>query len=352
MAIDSQKLDAFVGRVVDDLGASISGLLLHIGDKLGLYKAMAGAGPLTSQQLAEKTGTTERYVREWLCNQAASGYITYDPVLEKFFLTEEQAFCLASEDSPAFFPGGFEMVASSFVDEPKITAAFRSGLGVGWHEHDSRLFSGVARFFRPGYNANLISSWIPSLEGVETKLKAGAKVADLGCGFGASTLVMAKAFPRSVFVGFDPHTPSIEQARQSASEAGLDTHVSFQTAGAKDFPGNDYDFVTVFDCLHDMGDPGGAVRHVRQSLKVDGTMMLVEPFSGDEIEENLNPIGRVYYGFSTVVCTPASLAQEVGMALGAQAGERRLRNVMTDAGFTHFRRATQTPFNLVFEARP
>ncbi len=352
MAIDSQKLDAFVGRAVNDLGAAVSALLLHIGDKLGLYKAMAGAGAMTSAQLAEKTGTAERYVREWLANQAAGGYVSYDPTADTYSLTEEQAFCLANEDSPAFLPGGFESIAACFADEPKITAAFRSGGGVGWHEHDPRLFSGTSRFFRPAYHANLVSSWIPALEGVDAKLKRGAKVADLGCGHGSSTIVMAEAYPNSTFVGFDYHAPSIQRAREAAAAAGLGTRVTFQAAGAKDFPGVDYDFVTFFDCLHDMGDPVGAGRHVRRALKADGTVMLVEPFAGDTVADNLNPVGRVYYGFSTVVCTPASLSQEVGLALGAQAGEQRLRKVMTEAGFTRFRRATQTPFNLIFEARP
>ncbi len=352
MAIDQQKLEAFVGRAVNDLGASLSALLLHIGDKLGLYKAMAGSGPLTSQQLAEKTGTAERYVREWLANQAAGGYVTYDAATNTFSLTEEQAFCLANEESPAFLPGGFESLAAVFSSEPKITAAFRSGQGVGWHEHDARLFSGTERFFRPGYNANLVSSWIPALEGVEAKLRRGAKVADVGCGHGASTCVMARAFPNSAFFGFDYHVPSIERARKSAADAGLADRITFETAGAKNFPGEGYDLVTFFDCLHDMGDPVGAARQVRRAIKDDGTVMLVEPFAGDRIEENLNPVGRVYYGFSTVVCTPASLSQEVGLALGAQAGEQRLKQVMSEAGFTRFRRATATPFNLVFEVRP
>ncbi|GKS60257.1 SAM-dependent methyltransferase [Nitrospira sp.] len=352
MAIDPDKLDAFVGRAVNDLGAAVSGLLLHIGDKLGLYKTMADTGPLTSQQLADKTGTAERYIREWLANQAAGGYVSYDAASNTYSLTEEQAFCLANEESPAFLPGGFESLAACFVDEPKITAAFRSGLGVGWHEHDTRLFSGTCRFFRPSYNANLVTSWIPALDGVEATLKRGAKVADLGCGHGSSTVVMAKAFPKSKFIGFDYHGPSIQQARKAAEQAGVADRVLFETAGAKDFPGVDYDLVTFFDCLHDMGDPVGAARHVRRALRPDGTVMLVEPFAGDTLAENLNPVGRVYYGFSTVVCTPASLSQEVGLALGAQAGEQRLRKVMTDGGFTRFRRATQTPFNLVLEVRP
>lgn len=351
MAIDQQKLERFLGIAVNDLGAAISALLLHIGDKLGLYKAMADAGPLTPKQLAQKTGTAERYVREWLANQAAGGYVTYDAGQGTFTLSEEQAFCLANEESPAFLPGGFESLAAVFASEPKLTAAFRSGEGVGWHEHDSRLFSGTERFFRPGYNAHLVSSWIPALDGVEDKLRRGAKVADVGCGYGASTRVMASAFPKSKFYGFDYHGPSIEHARRIAAEAGLNG-ITFEPAGAKDFPGGDYDFVTFFDCLHDMGDPVGAARHVRQALKGDGTVMLVEPFAGNRLEDNLTPVGRVYYGFSTSVCTPASLSQEVGLALGAQAGEARLRDLMKEAGFTRFRRATATPFNLVLEVRP
>lgn len=352
MAVDQSKLEAFLGRAVDDLGGAISALLVHIGDKLGLYKAMAGAGRLTPADLAARTGTAERYVREWLCNQAAGGYVAYDAASGTYYLTEEQAMCLADEGSATFLPGGFESLAGVFTDEPKLTEAFRTGRGVGWHEHDRRLFSGTERFFRPGYHANLIGSWIPALDGVQAKLQGGAKVADVGCGHGASTILMAKAFPHSTFHAFDYHAPSIDQARRAAEEAGVADRIRFDVAGAKDFPGTDYDLVAFFDCLHDMGDPVGAARHVRRALKEDGTVLLVEPFAGDSVEENLNPVGRVYYGFSTVVCTPASLSQEVGLALGAQAGEQRLRDVFKEGGFTRFRRATQTPFNLVLEARP
>ncbi len=351
MAIDQKKLEAFLGKAIGDMGAAISALLVHIGDKLGLYKAMAGAGPLTPAELAARTGTTERYVREWLNNQAAGGYVDYDPKTGRYSLNEEQAQCLANEDSPTFLPGGYEGIASTFSDEPKFTAAFRSGKGVGWHEHDARLFSGTERFFRPGYNANLVSSWLPALDGVADRLQKGAKVADIGCGHGASTVVMARAYPKSTFYGFDYHGPSIERARRAAAEVGVGDRARFEVAGAKDFPGKDYDLVAFFDCLHDMGDPVGALRHVRQALAPAGTVMLVEPFAGDRVEDNLNPVGRVYYGFSTVVCTPASLAQEVGLGLGAQAGEARLRGVFEEAGFKRFRRATETPFNLVFEAR-
>ena len=352
MSIDQKKVEELVGRAIGDLGGAVSALLVHLGDKLGLYKALADAGPLTSRELAERTGTAERYVREWLSNQAAGGYVSYDPAAQRFYLSEEQKLCLVDESSPAFVLGGFESTASLAVDEAKFTNAFRTGRGVGWHEHDPRLFSGTERFFRPGYNANLVASWIPALEGVEARLKKGAKLADVGCGHGASTRVMARAYPASTFVGFDYHAPSIERARASASEAGVANRVKFEVAGAKDFPGKGYDVVAFFDCLHDMGDPVGALRHVREALADDGVVLLVEPMAGDRLEENLNPIGRLFYGFSTVVCCPASMAQDVGLALGAQAGEARLRNVFDQAGFTRFRRATQTPFNLVFEVRP
>lgn len=352
MAVDQSKLEAFLGRAVGDLGGAISALLLHIGDKLGLYKAMAGGGPLTPNELAKRTGTAERYIREWLCNQAAGGYVSYDSKTGTYFLSDEQAMCLADEESPAFLPGGFESLSGLFVDEPKITDAFRTGRGIGWHEHDTRLFSGTERFFRPGYNANLVGNWIPALVGVQDKLQRGAKVADIGCGHGASTVVMAKAFRHSTFHAFDFHAPSIERARRAARDAGVADRITFEVAGAKNYPGTGYDLVAFFDCLHDMGDPVGAVRHVRETLKEDGTVMLVEPFAGDSVEDNMTPVGRVFYGFSTVVCTPASLSQEVGLALGAQAGEQRLRQVFQDGGFSRFRRATQTPFNLILEARP
>jgi len=352
MAVDQKRLETVLNQGVADLGSAISALLLHIGDKLGLYKAMAECGPLTAKELARRTGTAERYLREWLANQAAGGYVTFDAGTEHYSLSEEQALCLANEDSPTFLPGGFESVASLFVDEPKFVDAFRSGRGVGWHEHDPRLFRGTERFFRPGYNANLVSSWIPALEGVGQKLERGARAADVGCGHGASTIVMARAYPKSEFFGFDYHPASIERARQAAAEAGVANRVRFEVASAKDFPARSYDLVAFFDCLHDMGDPVGAVRHVRETISDEGTVMLVEPFAGDRLEDNLNPIGRIFYGFSTVVCCPASLAQEGGLALGAQAGEARLRDVFLEGGFGHFRRATETPFNLIFEARP
>jgi len=351
MAIDEAKFGELLHKMLGDLGAAMSAALVVIGDKLGLYKAMHGAGPLTSAELAARTGTTERYVREWLCAQAASGYVTYDPASGRYTLPEEQAMVLADESSPTFMAGGFEVIAAAFNDEPKISEAFRTGAGVGWDQHDPRLFRGTERFFRAGYNANLVSSWIPALEGAEAKLRRGARVADVGCGHGASTIIMAQAYPQSSFVGFDYHPPSIERARSAAAEAGVGDRVRFERASAKDYPGT-YDLVCFFDCLHDMGDPLGAATHVRQSLAADGSWLLVEPFAGDRPEENFNPVGRVFYAASTMVCTPASLAQEVGLALGAQAGEARLREIVTRAGFTRFRRATQTPFNLVLEARP
>ena len=352
MALDEAKLNEFVGKALGDMGGALTGALVVIGDKLGFYKTLAAAGPLTPRELAEKTGTVERYVREWLSGQAASGYVSYDAQAGKFFLMPEQAEALANDESPACVVGGFIGMTSAMKAEPKVTEAFRKGGGVGWHEHDPGLFCGTERFFRPGYNANLVSAWIPALEGVRQKLEAGATVADIGCGHGASTILMAKSFPRSKFIGFDYHAPSIETARSRAANAGVADRVRFEVAAAKEYPGKDYDFVTFFDCLHDMGDPVGAAKHVRGSLKPDGTWMLVEPFAHDELEKNLNPIGRVFYSVSTLVCTPASLSQEVGLGLGAQAGEARLRDVAAKAGFQRFRRATETPFNLVLEIRP
>jgi SAM-dependent methyltransferase len=350
--IDESKLQAFVGKALEDLAGAASALLVFTGDKLGLYKAMAGAGPMTSAQLAEKTGTTERYVREWLRNQAAGGYVTYDAAADRYTLPPEHAMALANEDSPAFIAGAFSTVMAAARAQPRVFDAFRSGKGVGWHEHDPVLFEGTERFFRPLYNGSLISSWIPALEGVDAKLKAGGKAADIGCGHGSSTIILAQAYPKSTFCGFDYHQPSIAIARQRAAQAGLADRVTFEAATAKNFPGHDYDLIAFFDCLHDMGDPVGAAAHTRKALKSDGTMMLVEPFAEDGVEGNLNPRGRLMYGISTMVCTPASLAQEVGLALGAQAGETRLREVVTEAGFTRFRRAIATPFNLVLEIRP
>jgi SAM-dependent methyltransferase len=351
MAIDMDKLNNFVGRFVGDLGAAVHAGMVVIGEKLGLYKALA-VQPMTPAELAAKTSTDERYVREWLASQAAGGYVTYDEKTRKFSLNEEQAFTLANEDSPAYLPGAFELALGSLAAVPRITESFRSGAGMGWHEHNEGVFHGCEKFFRPGYAANLVSSWIPSLEGVQQKLEAGAKVADVGCGKGASTILMAKAFPKSHFVGFDSHDQSIAGARDSAKRQGTSDSVTFEVGKAKEYPGKDYDFVAVFDCLHDMGDPVGAAAHVLQSLKKDGTWMIVEPFANDDLKDNLNPVGRVYYSFSTLLCTPCSRSQEVGLCLGAQSGEARIREVVTSAGFTRFRRTTETPFNIVYEARP
>jgi SAM-dependent methyltransferase len=349
-SLDMDKLNAFVGQFVGDLGAAVHAGMVVIGEKLGLYKALA-AGAMTSAELASKTQTDERYVREWLASQAAGGYITYDDKTKKFSLSEEQAFTLANEDSPAYLPGAFELALGSLAAVPRIAKSFRTGAGMGWHEHADSVFHGCEKFFRPGYAANLVTSWIPALHGVKEKLESGARVADVGCGKGASTLLMAKAFPKSKFFGFDYHDKSIEAARDSAKRAGVADRATFRVAKAKEYPGKDYDFVAVFDCLHDMGDPVGAAKHVRQSLAQDGTWMIVEPFANDDLKNNLNPVGRVYYGFSTLLCTPSSRSQEVGLCLGAQAGEGRIREVVTSAGFAHFRRATETPFNIVYEAK-
>ena len=350
--IDEAKLEAFMGQAVTDMGAVISAPLFVIGEKLGLYKAMANAGPLTSEEVAERAGAAERYVREWLGNQAAGGYVSYDPDEDKYTLPDEHALALADEDSPFYILGVYDSIASLYADENKILEAFRSGDGMGWHEHDHRLFRGTERFFRPGYRAHLVAEWIPALEGVQEKFERGAKVADVGCGHGASTVIMADAFPNSEFWGFDYHSESIERASEAADDAGVGDRITFEVAAAKDYPGGDYDLVCMFDCLHDMGDPAGASAHVHQSLASDGTWMIVEPFAGDAVEDNLNPVGRVFYGASTVICTPASLDQEVGLALGAQAGEARLAEVIKEGGFSSVRRATETPFNLILEAKP
>jgi SAM-dependent methyltransferase len=353
MALNEEKLHQFLGSCVTDFGATMHAGLVVIGESLGLYKALAQAGrSLKPVELAERTKTNERYVREWLNAQAAGGYVSYDAENQTYFLSEEQAFALADETSPAYLPGAFLLAVSALQAVPKMTERFRTGEGLGWHEHDADLFRGTEMFFRPGYAANLVSSWIPALDGVEEKLRAGAKVADIGCGLGASTVLMAQAYPASTFVGFDYHDQSIAMARERAAAGGVGERVSFEVAKAKDFPGTDYDLVTYFDCLHDMGDPVGAAAHVREALAADGTWMIVEPFAHDDVKDNLNPIGRAFYSASTLICTPASLSQEVGLALGAQAGEGRMREVVTKGGFTHFRRATETPFNLVYEAKP
>jgi SAM-dependent methyltransferase len=344
-----KAIEEFAHKALGDVAGALTSSLVVIGDKLGLYKALA-RGSATPGELAARTGTTERYVREWLNAQAAAGYVTYEG--GRYTLPPAHAACLTDEDSPACVLGAFQGMTAAMRANGKVAEGFKSGCGVGWHEHDPELFVGVERFFRPGYNAHLVSDWIPALDGVQEKLERGARVADVGCGLGASTIILAKAFPRSKFVGFDYHAASIEKARERARAAGVADRVSFEVAAAKAFPGDNYDVVAFFDCLHDMGDPVGAARHVRQALAPDGTWLLVEPMAGDRVEDNLNPVGRLFYSVSTLVCTPASLAQEVGLALGAQAGEGRLRDVLEQAGFTRIRRATETPFNLVLEARP
>jgi SAM-dependent methyltransferase len=362
--VDEAKLEDFMGKVVNDLGATESTVLVIIGDKLGLYKAMADSKPVTPAELASRTETTERYVREWLSNQAAGGYISYDPNTAKYTLLPEQAMALANENSPVFSLGGFQGAMAFFRDEPKITEAFRTGKGVDWGDHDSNLYEGTERFFKPNYITNIVSSWIPSLDGgkVEEKLKrgggggSGTKVADVGCGHGISTILMAKAYPNSKFIGFDYHKPSIEVARKRAKEEGLsEDRITFEVASSTDFPvkegGEGYDLVAFFDSLHDMGDPSGAASHVLQTLKPDGTWMIVEPFANDKVEDNLNPIGRIFYAVSTLICVPASLAHN-GPALGAQSGEHRISELVKAVGFKHFKRATQTPFNLIYEAKP
>jgi len=352
MPVDETKLNTLMERIIGDLGAAFGAALVVLGDKLGLYKAMAGKGPMTPADLARETRTAERYVREWLNSQAAAGFVTYDAETGRYHLSEEQAYALADEGSPVFIPGAFQIISSVVKDEPKIAEAFRSGKGLAWHEHEAGLFEGTERFFRPNYAAHLVEDWIPSLDGVEEKLKEGARVADVGCGHGASTVLMAQAYPESTFVGFDYHPASIERARRRAEDVGVTDRVQFEVATAKTFPGDWYDLVACFDCLHDMGDPVGAARHVRESLGSEGTWMIVEPRAGDRVQDNLNPIGRVFYAASTLICTPASVAQEVGLALGAQAGEEALRRVVRQGGFSSIRRAAETPFNMVLEARP
>ena len=351
MAVDEGKLQKFMEKMLGDMGAAMGAALVIVGDKLGLYKAMAGAGPISSEDLAKKTNTDERYVREWLAGQAAAGYVEYDGASQHFTLPAEQELVFAVEGSPVFVPGAFEIIAAILRDEPKITEAFKTGRGVGWHEHDAALFSGTERFFRPSYAAHLVAEWLPALEGMRDRLEKGIEVADVGCGHGSSTILMAKAFPKSTFVGFDYHQPSLDRAAAAAKAAGV-TNVRFERAMAKEFPGKNYGLVAFFDCLHDMGDPVGASAHVRQTLAPDGTWMIVEPFAHDSVQENLNPIGRTFYSASTMICTPASKSQEVGLALGTQAGEKRLREVVMAGGFKRFRRVAETPFNLVLEARP
>jgi 2-polyprenyl-3-methyl-5-hydroxy-6-metoxy-1,4-benzoquinol methylase len=349
--VDGDKLMEFVFRAVDEVGATLNSALVVMGDRLGLYRALAGTGGLSPAELAERTGTSERYLREWLGAQAAGGYVVYDPESGLYTLPPEQTVALTDSTSPAYLPGFFQIAVGSVLDSPKIVEAARTGEGFGWHEHVHDVHEGCERFFRPGYNAHLIAEWLPALDGVVAKLEQGALVADVGCGHGASTILMAQAFPNSRFVGSDYHEGSIATAQARAQEAGVADRTEFHTASAAAYSGTGYDLVTMFDCLHDMGDPVGAARHVRETLAPDGTWMIVEPNAGDRIEDNINPIGRAFYAFSTLLCTPASLSQEVGLALGAQAGEARIRDVVQAGGLSRFRRAAETPFNLVFEAR-
>jgi SAM-dependent methyltransferase len=352
MVVDEAKLNEFIGKAVIEWGAAYGVLLTFLGDRLGLFKAMAGAGSLTPEELAKKTGTHPRMIAEWLAAQAAGGFITYNPSTGTYILPDEQAFALTNEDSPAYIAGEYQIIMGLFKDEEKIVEAFRTGKGLGWGDHHHYLYEGTERLFKPGYVANLTSNWIPSLEGVEEKLeRGGLKVADVGCGHGASTILMAKAHPNSQIIGFDYHRPSIEWARKQAEKEGL-KNITFEVAGATDYPGGDYDLVTFFDCFHDMGNPAGAAKYVLQTLKKkNGTWMLVEPLANDKLEDNFNPLGRAFYSGSTVACVPASL-NENGPALGAQAGEEKIKEIVTSAGFSKFRRATQTQFNIVFEARP
>jgi SAM-dependent methyltransferase len=344
-------LRAVVEQVVVDMGALASAPLVFVGEQLGLYRAMADGEPIDAATLARRTGSDERYLQEWLSAQAASGYASYDGD-GRFHLEPEQAVAFTDETSPACVLGGFEAFMAAVKVVPKLVDAFRSGAGIGWGEQDEALFRGTARFFRPGYEANLIDSWLPSLDGMLERLTAGGSVADVGCGYGHSTLIMASAFPKSRFVGFDAHPPSVEAAAKLAASAGLTDRVGFEVATAKTFTGGGYDLITYFDCLHDMGDPVGALAHARSALKSDGAVMIVEPFADDAVQDNLNPRGRLFYSVSTLVCTPASKSEEVGAALGAQAGPARTAEVAAQAGFSRFRRAAQTPFNLIYEARP
>lgn len=349
-SINEEKLNAFMGKVVGDFGAALSTSLAYIGQKLGLYKAMAGAGPVTASELAARTGTVERYVREWLINQAAGGYVEYEPATGRYILPPEQAVALTDETSPFFVGGGFYVVKAMTQAQSRIEKAFQNGGGMLWGEHDPDLFVGTERFFRPGYTAHLIAEWIPALKGADAKLKKGAKVADIGCGHGASTIIMARAFPNSKFYGFDNHAPSIEHAHQAAAVAGLSDRIVFQVADATSFPGENYDLIAFFDCLHDMGNPLGAAKRAFETLAEDGNVLIVEPMAGNTVEENINPIGRTFSAASTLCCTPNSLAMG-GPGLGAVATEKALGDVVRAGGFPHFRRATETPFNRVFEAR-
>jgi SAM-dependent methyltransferase len=350
MTMNEQRFNAFLGKAVGDLGAAMSAVLISIGDTLGYYGAL-GRARLTAAELARDTGTDERYAREWLGNQAAGGYVDYEPQSGRYYLNEEQNLCLADPDGPVDLPGAYEIVRDLFHVRDRALANFRSGQGMEWGQHHPCLFHGTERFFRPGYHKNLLSSWLPALDGLVDKLSFGARACDVGCGHGASTILMAQAFPNSEFIGVDYHDESIHTARRRAAEAGV-SNTRFEIADAVSYQERDLDFIAFFDCLHDMADPAGAARHAREALKVDGHCMIVEPMAGDNPEENHNPIGRVYYGASSLICVPVSLARN-GPALGAQAGERQLRRVVVEhGGFTRFRRATETPFNIVLEARP
>lgn len=352
MSFDEAKLNMLMQKVVEDIGATFHAPLVLIGEKLGLFKALAAGGPMTSGELAKRTATTERYVREWLNAMASGGYAAYDPDKNSYFLTPEQAVALADETSPAYIPGAFQAATAAIKSESRITESFRTGRGMGWHEHDPELFIGAERFYKPQYLTHLTSSWLPALQGVEDKLKKGARVADIGCGYGASTIIMAQAYPNSTVTGFDYHDQSIYKARERAQAAGMEDRVHFEIAAASDVPGSGYDLVTMFDCFHDMGDPAGVARHVRSLLKDDGTWMIVEPFAADRLQDNFNPVGRLYYCASVLLCTSGALAQEGHMVLGGQAGEAQTRAIVSSAGFTRFRRVAQTPMNLVFEVRP
>lgn len=349
--VDEGKLQELQGKVIGDVAGTMGLLLAYVGDKLDLYSALAEISPATSQQLADSTGANERYIREWLSANVAGGYINYDPVMSQFSMTPEQVVIFAAEGHPACMQGFFQAVMSTFADESKVTDIFRSGEGLPWGDHSTCLFCGTERFFRPMYAENLIDSWIPALEGVRDKLHSGGKVADIGCGHGSSTILMAQAFPNSTFHGFDFHEPSIEHARERARTAGVANNTIFEVVTAKEYPGKDFDLVTIFDALHDMGDPVGACKHIADSLSKGGAFMLVEPFAGDALEDNKNPLAQIYYSFSTMICVPASRSQEVGLGLGAQAGQKRLTEVLNEGGFAHVRRAAETPTNMVLEAR-
>ncbi|HEY1799086.1 MAG TPA: class I SAM-dependent methyltransferase [Stellaceae bacterium] len=350
--MNEAKLNQLVGTLITDLGGASSVAMVRLGDALGLYKALHAKGPMTSQELAVVANVNERYLREWLANQAASNYLSYDPIDQRFALPEEQAMIFAVEESPCYMLGGFDLMAAMIVNQPLVEAAFRTGGGVAWGDQAGCMFCAVARFFRPGYHNHLVDSWLPALDGVVEKLERGARVADIGCGHGWSTVLMASAFPKSQFIGYDFHPASIDAARAHAAAHGVGKNVVFEVGTAKDFRAADLDLVTFFDCLHDMGDPLGAAARVCRSLKPDGTWMLVEPMAADHLEANLNPVSRLFYAASTMICVPTSLSQEVGAALGAQAGERKLREVILGGGFGSVRRATETPFNMVLEARP